>query len=389
MRVLVIGDGAQDHALCWKLVESPLVDELHCVPGNEGVAILAECVPFGLGAVNTILDFCDDNEVEFIIINSLQTLTRGLADMLNRKGYPCFGPDLAGVRLESWKAFAHAAYARFGVPTPAFAAFDNAEAALAHLAKTGVPVVVKGDIQLHGKKVSICHTIEAAEAAILARLAAEEKAEIVIEEFVEGEEIGFMVVTDGNVVLPLSSTTSKWDADGPGEYSGALSPAPALTPEIQAEIIDRILVPTVEGMKEERRMCKGLLNARIMLTGEGPKLLDYKVHFTDPDWATIALRISGDLMPALVSSFDEMLYRFNDFRWLPESAAVIVVEVPESASMEQIARGCDAAEEADDDVVVFRARNTHVLHVTAAGTDLVDLRARLRAAAGRIFAACS
>jgi phosphoribosylamine---glycine ligase len=388
MRVLVIGDGAQDHALCWKLVESPLVDELHSVPGNEGIAMVAECVPFSVKAVNTIVDFCDDNEIEFIVINALPSLSLGLVDMLDRKGYPSFGPDLAGVRLESWKAFARRVYERHNIPTPRFACFDTAEAAKKYLAETGIPAVVKGDVAIDGKKVSICRTLEEAEAAVDARLKAEDKAEIVIEELLSGEEVGFMAITDGNVILPLTSTTAHWDGEGSSEFPGALSPAPAVTPEVQAEIIDRILVPTIEGMKSERNMCKGLLNARVMLTAEGPKLLDYKVRFTDPDWAAIALRISGDLMPALVSSFDEMLYRFNDFRWLPESAAVLVLTVDkEKASLEKIACGCDLAEEADEDIVVFRAHDSYVLHVTASGTDLTDMRKRLHAAAATIISA--
>lgn len=384
MRVLVIGDGAREHALCWKLVESPLVDELYCAPGNNGVALLAECVPISMGALQTILAYCEDNEVEFVIVDSIVALENGLVDMLNRNGYPSFGPDMGGLKLEVSKGFAKEFCKRHAIPTARFARFSDAESARRYLGETGFPAVIKADTVIGRAKVVICHTKEEADAAISARLTGAQGEEILIEEFLTGAEIGYSVVTDGNVVLPLTSTTPRWDGEATPRLPGCLSPAPELTPEIEAEIVERIFLPTVEQMKAERRMCKGLISAKIMLTADGPKLLDYKVRFSDPEWQVVMLRMNGDLMPALVSAYDEMLYRFNPFRWHEDAAAAVVIETDGNRDPEQISAAIDAAELADSDIVVFQSYKDRELGVTAGGKDLDDIRKRLHAAAERI-----
>ncbi|WOJ88979.1 phosphoribosylamine--glycine ligase [Methylocapsa polymorpha] len=384
MRVLVIGDGAREHALCWKLVESPLVDELYCAPGGDGVAVVAECVPISPSALQTLLSYCDENDIEFVIVDSLAAIENGLVDMLNRNGYPAFGPDMGGVKLEISKSFAKEFCQRRDIPSPRFACFENSDAAMRFLDEIGLPVVIQPDRAVDRAKVAICRTRADAEAAIAARLSKPDAGAIVIEEFLDGEEISYAVITDGNVVLPLTSTTPRWDGEATPSRPGCLSPAPAVTPEIEREIVERIFTPTVEGMKAERRMAKGLLSARIMLTPEGPKVLDYKVRLSDPDWQAIVLRLQGDLMPALVSSYDEMLYRFNPFRWHDEAAAVLVIKTDGTLDSEKVATAVDAAEIADSDIVVFQSYQDRELGVTAGGKDLDDMRKRLRAAAERI-----
>jgi phosphoribosylamine--glycine ligase len=383
MRVLVIGDGAREHALCWKLVESPLVDELYCAPGSNGVALLAECVPIAMGALQTILAYCEDNEIEFVVVDSLVALENGLVDMLNRNGYPSFGPDMGAVKLETSKVFAKEFCKRHGIPTARFERFKDADAARRYLAETGFPAVIKSDSLVDGaESTTICRTKEEAEAAIAARLGGPEGGEILVEEFLSGTEIGFSVITDGLVVLPLTSTTPHWD--GETSIEGCLSPAPDVTPEIEAELADKIFLPTVVQMKAERRMCKGLVSAKIMLTAEGPKLLDYKMRFSDPEWQVIMLRMKGDIMPALVSSYDEMLYRFNPFRWHEEAAASLVIRTDGERDPEQILAAIDSAELADSDIVVFQAYKDRELGVTAGGKDVDDIRKRLREAVERI-----
>ncbi|QXX74341.1 phosphoribosylamine--glycine ligase [Methylovirgula sp. HY1] len=387
MRVLVIGDGARDHALCWKLVESPLVDELHCAPGNVGVATLAECVPISIKAINTLLSFCEDNEVEFIVVGGEQALAAGLIDICNRNGLPAFGPEVHAARLGLSKAFARALCERNQIPMAPGRIFTDAEAAKSYVAEAAYPLVIKGDVRIDGAKVAICQNRAEAEAAIAARFKGDPSEDITIEAFVEGEPVSFCGIADANIILPLTSTTDRWDVGGPQAFPGALCPAPAVTPEIQTAIIDTIMRPAVVAMKAERRAFKGLLNASLMLTADGPKLLDFKATYHDPDWQAIMLRIKGDLMPALASSFDEMLERFNDFRWVPESAIAITMRVDEAASAEKIAAACEEAEVADPDVVVFRAYDEKQLNITASGTDLADVRKRLYAAAARIKAA--
>ncbi len=387
MRVLVIGDGAREHALCWKLVESPLVDELHCAPGNAGVATLAECVPISSKAINTLLSFCEDNEVEFIVVGAEPALAAGLIDICNRNGIPAFGPEVHAARLGTSKAFARELCERHQIPMASGRIFTDAEAAKRFAAESKFPLVVKRDRRLDGAKVTICHTLAEAEAVIAPRFTGQEGEDIVIEEFLEGEPVRFCGISDGNTILPMTSTTDRWEPDGPQAFPGILCPAPAVTPEIQKAIIETILRPTIIAMKAERKAFKGLLNASLMLTAQGPKLLDYKITYSDPDWQAIMLRVKGDLMPALVSSYDEMLDRFNDFRWCPESAMVLVMRAGAEATAEKIAAACEAAEVADPDVVVFRAYDEKELNVTASGTDLADVRKRLYSAAARIKAA--
>ncbi len=384
MRVLVIGDGAREHALCWKLVESPLVDELYCAPGSTGVALLAECVPIAMGALQTILAYCEDNDIEFVVVDALVAMENGLVDMLNRNGYPSFGPDMGAVKLETSKVFAKEFCKRHAIPTARFERFKDAEAARRYLAETGFPAVIKSDAVIDGRKVAICRTKEEAEAAIKARLGGAEDEEIVVEEYLTGTEIGFSVITDGLVVLPLTSTTPRWDGEDSTEIQGCLSPAPEVTPEIEAELVEKIFLPTVEQMKAERRMCKGLVSASIMLTAEGPKLLDYKMRFSDPEWQVIMLRMKGDVMPALVSSYDEMLYRFNPFRWNDEVAAALVIKTDGERDPEHVLAAIDSAELADSDIVVFQSYKDRELGVTAGGKDVDDVRKRLREAVERI-----
>ena len=198
-----------------------------------------------------------------------------------------------GILLESSKSFAKEFCLRRSIPAPRFARFKDAEAAGLYLDEIGLPAVIEAE----GAEDAICRTKEEAQAAIAARLSTADGGEIIVEEVLTGEEVGYSVVTDGNVVLPLTSTMSRWDGEATPSRRGCLSPAPAVTPEIERQIVERIFVPAVEGMKAERRMCKGLLSARIMLTSEGPKVLEFKVRFSDPESLAIILRIKGDLMP--------------------------------------------------------------------------------------------
>ncbi|ACB95023.1 phosphoribosylamine--glycine ligase [Beijerinckia indica] len=385
MRVLVIGDGASEHALCWKLVESPLVDELACAPGGAGVANLAECVPISMTARDTILTHCDDNEVEFVIVDSIASMEIALVDMLNRNGYPSFGPDMGGVKLESSKLFAKEFCKRNTIPTAHWEAFTDAASAKAYVAGATLPLVVKSDLRVDGAKVVICQTKEDAEAAIDARFTGAENQNVIIEEFLTGQEITYSAITDGNVVLPLTTTTPAWNGDNtPADLPGSLSPAPGVTPELESELVDLFLLPTVQQMKEERHQFRGHLQVNLKLTAEGPKLMDYKVHFSDPEWQVIMLRMKGDLMPALISSFDEMLYRFNPFRWHEESAMAVVVKTDGKRDPEQVCAAVDAAEEPDGDIVVFQSYQDRELGITASGKDLDDVRKRLLAATERL-----
>jgi phosphoribosylamine--glycine ligase len=385
MNVLVIGDGARAHALCWKLSESPVLEELFCAPGNVGVGLIAECVPISLKAVHTIAAFCEENDIDFIIVSNTQTMSIGIVDMLNRNGFPTFGPDMGAVRLETSKAFSREICEKQKIPMAKFARFTDAPAAEAYIDASEMPVVIKGDFAVDGSRVAICKTKEEAKAMVAAHIAVGEL-EIFVEEFLTGPEVSYCAISDGHIVLPMTSATDDWDPQGPGIYRGSLSPAPAVTPEIEKQIIQKIMRPTVTAMKNARRPFKGLLNARLILTAEGPKVIDYKVRFSDPEWQTIVLRINGDLIPALISSYDEMLERFDPFRWHPGSAISMVMRAEgANATTEKIGIAIDAIEEADDDIVVYRSNDEKELNMTASGTDLTDVRKRLYAAAQKVL----
>jgi phosphoribosylamine--glycine ligase len=384
MNVLVIGDGARAHALCWKLSESPILEELYCAPGNIGAGLIAECVPISLNAVHSIATFCEENDIDFVVIGNLQTMSIGLVDMLNRNGFPTFGPDMGAVRLETSKAFSREICQKYKIPMAQYVRFTEEAAAVAHIDTIDMPIAIKGDVAVDGVRSAVCKTKEEAKAAIVAHFAAGEL-EIFVEEVLVGPEISYCGITDGHIMLPLTSATDDWDPDGPGLYRGSLSPAPAVTPEIEKLILQKILRPTIAGMKTERRALKGLLNVRLILTAEGPKVFDYKVRFSDPEWQAIALRIDGDLMPALVSSYDEMLERFDPFRWHPGSAAVLVMKAEgANATTQKIGIAIDTVEEMDDDIVIYRANDEKELNITATGKDLADIRKRLYAAAQKI-----
>jgi len=385
MNVLVIGDGARAHALCWKLSESPVLEELFCAPGNTGVGLIAECVPISLKAVHTIAAFCEENDIDFIIVGTTHTMSIGLVDMLNRNGFPTFGPDMGAVKLETSKAFAREICQNGKIPMAKSVRFTDEASAKAHMEGSELPVVIKGDVPVNGSCVAICKTKDEANAAIAAHFAAGDL-EIFVEEFLTGPEVSYCAVSDGHIVLPMTSATDDWDPEGPGLYRGSLSPAPAVTPEIEKQIIQKIMRPTVTAMKAARRPFKGLLNARIILTAEGPKVIDYKVRFSDPEWQAIVLRMDGDLIPALISSYDEMLERFDPFRWQPGSAAVLTMRAEGSkATTENIGIAIDTIEAEDDDIVVYRANDEKELNITASGTDLADVRKRLYAAAKRVL----
>jgi phosphoribosylamine--glycine ligase len=385
MNVLVIGDGARAHALCWKLSESPVLEELYCAPGNVGVGLIAECVPISLKAVHTIASFCEENDIDFIIVGTPQTMSIGIVDMLNRNGFPTFGPDMGAVRLETSKAFSREICEKYKIPMAKSVRFTELDPACAHIDAGPVPIVIKGDVVVDGSRVAVCKTKEDAKAAVAAHFAAGDL-EIFVEEFLTGAEVSYCAVTDGHIVLPMTSATDDWDPDGPGTYRGSLSPAPAVTPEIEKLIVQKILRPTISGMKAARRPFKGLLNARLILTAEGPKVIDYKVRFSDPEWQCIVLRINGDLIPALISSYDEMLERFDPFRWHPGSAASMVMRAEgANATTEKIGIAIDTIEADDEDIVVYRSNDIKELNITASGTDLADIRKRLYAAAEKVL----
>jgi phosphoribosylamine--glycine ligase len=363
MRILVVGSGGREHALCWKIAASPLCDKLYCAPGNAGIAAEAECVAIAAEDVEGMVGFAKQQAIDFVVVGPEAPLVKGLADRLEAEGIATFGPSAKAAEIEGSKGFMKDLAAKYHIPTARYGRFAEASAAKA-LAKTfAPPIVIKADGLASGKGVVICGSHAEAEVEIDAML--DEKkfgnasAEIVVEEFLEGEELSFFALTDGTHALPLVSAQDHkrvGDGDtGPNTGGmGAYSPAPAASKEIEAAILERIIRPTVAGMAAEGRPFKGVLFAGIMVTKDGPKLIEFNCRFGDPECQAIMLRMRSDLLPALMAARDGTLQSF-DLRWSDETALVVVMAAkgyPEKPQTGTVIRNLDAAAQVDG-VTIF------------------------------------
>jgi phosphoribosylamine--glycine ligase len=292
MRVLVVGSGGREHALCWTIAASPLCDALFCAPGNPGIAEEATCVPVAATDIDGILELCRRERIDFVVVGPEAPLVAGLVDRLEAAGIAAFGPSAAAALLEGSKGFTKDLCAKYDIPTAAYGRFSDAAAAKAYVLAHGAPIVVKADGLAAGKGVTVAGTVEEALAAIdeamLGGRFGSAGAEVVVEEFLEGEEASFFALVDGRDALPLASAQDHkrvGDGDtGPNTGGmGAYSPAPRLTPALEQEVMARIVGPTVAAMAAEGRPYKGVLYAGLMLTAAGPKLIEYNVRFGDPE----------------------------------------------------------------------------------------------------------
>ncbi len=365
MRILVVGSGGREHALCWKIAASPLCDKLFCAPGNAGIAADAECVAIGAEDVEGIVGFAKREAIDFVVIGPEGPLVKGLADRLEDAGVPTFGPSARAAALEGSKGFMKDIAAKYQIPTGRYARFTEASAAKTFAKTFTPPIVIKADGLASGKGVVICASHAEAEAEIDAMLNAKKfgaaSAEIVIEEFLEGEELSFFALVDGTHALPLVSAQDHkrvGDGDtGPNTGGmGAYSPPPAATKDVETAIMERIIRPTVAGMVAEGRPFKGVLFAGIMVTQDGPKLIEYNTRFGDPETQVMMLRMKSDLLPALMAARDGTLQSF-DLRWSDETALVVVMAAkgyPEKPQTGTVIRNLVAAAKVES-VTIFHA----------------------------------
>jgi len=318
MRVLVVGSGAREHALCWKLGREQGVSEVLCAPGNAGIARLVRCLDVDPAQPRALVDLVARERVDFTVIGPELPLTRGAVDVLTAAGHPVCGPTRTAAALESSKAFAKALMARHGVPTARFAACDSADAARDVLRRGdfGYPVVLKADGLAAGKGVIIAEDHATAEAAIRAmmedRRFGDAGAHLVIEEFLRGREASFFVLTDGEHVRVLPSAEDHkraFDRDeGPNTGGmGAFSPSPLVTDDVAARILDEIVGPTLRGMAAEGHPYRGFLYVGLMLTETGPKVIEFNARLGDPETQVVLPRIDEDLLPHLRASADGTL----------------------------------------------------------------------------------
>lgn len=404
MKVLLIGSGGREHALAWKLAASPVLTKLYAAPGNPGIAAEAECVPLDVADHAAVIGFCREKTIELVVVGPEAPLVDGLADALAGAGIRVFGPSAAAARLEGSKSFTKDLCDRYAIPTAAYGRFENALAAREYVRDHGAPIVIKADGLAAGKGVTVALTEDDALNAVDACFDGsfgEAGASVVIEEFLEGEEASFFCLCDGKTALPFG-TAQDHKRVGEGDTGpntggmGAYSPAPVLTDALVERVMREIVEPTMKGMAEMGAPFVGVLYAGLMLTADGPKLIEYNVRFGDPECQVLMPRLKEDLLLLMNAAVDGQLGHMSA-RWRDETALTVVLAAegyPASPTKGTVIRGVEAAAE-EDDVVIFHAGTAlkdgalvanggRVLNVTALGKTVSEAQKRAYAAVDRI-----
>src|ERR1700704_3731833 len=332
MNILLLGSGGREHALAWKIAASPLIERLYCAPGNAGIARECELVALDIADPAAVIAFCKSHRIDLVVVGPEAPLCAGIVDDLGAAGIKAFGPSRAAAQLEGSKGFTKDLCRANEIPTAAYERFTAAASAKAYVRARGAPIVVKADGLAAGKGVVVATSIAEADAAIdmmFAGALGEGGADVVVEEFLQGEEASFFALCDGETAIPLASAQDHkrvFDGDqGPNTGGmGAYSPAPVMTPELTRRTMDEIVLPTVQAMKAMGAPYKGVLYAGLMITAQGPKLIEYNVRFGDPETQVLMLRLMSDLVPALVAARDGMLKSF-DLRWYADAALTVVM----------------------------------------------------------------
>lgn len=404
MYILLIGSGGREHALAWKLAASPLLTKLWCAPGNAGIAREAECVALDVADHPAVIKFCRDNKVDFVVVGPEAPLAAGIVDDLAAAGIKAFGPSKAAARLEGSKGFTKDICKANNIPTATYERFSDVDKAKAYIRARGAPIVIKADGLAAGKGVVVAMTLQEAENAIDMMLGGgfgAAGAEAVVEEFLVGEEASFFVLCDGENALPLVAAQDHkraFDGDkGPNTGGmGAYSPAPVFTDAIQKRTMDEIILPTLKAMKDIGCPYKGVLFAGLMITEDGPKLIEYNARFGDPETQVLMVRLMSDLLPALIASADGQLKNF-DLRWFPDPALTVVMAArgyPGDYDKGTRIAGIDRAEQIEG-VEVFHAgtkasgdwilaNGGRVLNVTASAKTVGEAQRRAYEAIGLI-----
>ncbi|MSP02793.1 MAG: phosphoribosylamine--glycine ligase [Acetobacteraceae bacterium] len=387
MRVLVIGSGGREHALCWAIGASPLLEKLWCAPGNPGIAKVAECVPIGVMDFPSLVAFAQDNRVDLVVPGPEAPLVAGITDAMEAAGIACCGPSMAAAQLEGSKTFTKEIADAAGIPTAKWERFDDAGAAREFVRRRGAPIVVKADGLAAGKGVVVAATEDEALTAIDSimerRVFGEAGASVVIEECLIGEEVSIFALCDGTSAILLGSAQDHkrvGDGDvGPNTGGmGGYAPVPAFPPEAERAAFDRIIRPALAEMHRRGIPFRGILYGGLMLTADGPKLIEFNARFGDPECQIILSRLRSDLLPALQAACDGELGNF-DLRFFETSAVAVVMAArgyPDAPERGGEIKGLDRAA-AVADALVFHA-----------GTE-ADTEGRIRATGGRVLTICA
>ncbi len=404
MNILLLGSGGREHALAWKIAGSPLLTKLWCAPGNAGIAREAECVVLDIVDHAAVIAFCKTNKVDLVVVGPEAPLAAGIVDDLATAGIKAFGPCKAAAQLESSKGFTKDICNANSIPTAVYGRFNDAAAAKNYIHATGAPVVIKADGLAAGKGVVVATTLDEALAAVDMMFEGgfgAAGAQIVVEEFLRGEEASFFALCDGEHALALATAQDHkraFDGDqGPNTGGmGAYSPAPVMTTEMCRRTMDEIIVPTLRAMREKGAPFKGVLFAGLMITEQGPKLIEYNVRFGDPECQVLMLRMMSDIVPALFAVCDGQLKHF-DLRWFPDPALTVVMAAkgyPGNYAKGTRIEGLDDAAKVEG-VEIFHAGTKEeggrilagggrVLNVCASGKTVAEAQAHAYEAVDRI-----
>ncbi len=325
MKVLVVGSGGREHAICWALHKSPKVTELYCAPGNGGIGEIARCVDVKATDIPGMVAWAKENQMDFVMVAPDDPLAMGMVDAMEASGIRAFGPKANAAIIEGSKAFSKALMKKYGIPTAAYEVFTDKDAALSYVEAQGAPIVVKCDGLALGKGVVVAQTLEEAKAAVVNMM--ENKAfgaagaKVVIEECMTGPEVTVLAFTDGKTIVPMPSSQDHkraYDGDkGPNTGGmGAISPCPNYTPELAKTCMDTIFLPTVKALNAEGRTFKGVIYFGMMLTPEGPKVVEYNARFGDPECQAVLSLLETDLMDILEAcvdgTLDQLDVKFKD-----------------------------------------------------------------------------
>ena len=404
MNILILGSGGREHALAWKMAASPLTTKLYCAPGNAGIAQEADCVALDIADHAAVIAFAKEKKIDLVVVGPEAPLCAGIVDDLEAAGIKAFGPSKWAARLEGSKGFTKDLCKANNIPTAGYERFKQAAAAKDYVRKKGAPIVVKADGLAAGKGVVVADTVADAEAAIDMMFGGgldKPAWEIVIEDCLVGEEASFFALCDGETAIALASAQDHkrvFDGDkGPNTGGmGAYSPAPIMTPAMEKRVMDEIVLPTVRAMKAIGAPYVGALFAGLMITKNGPQLIEYNVRFGDPECQVLMLRLMSDLVPALLAARDRQLKNF-DLRWYPDAALTVVMATkgyPGAYGKGSVIEGLDDAAQVEG-VEIFHAgtkadggrilaNGGRVLNVCARGKTVAEAQSRAYAAVDRI-----
>lgn len=369
MKVLVVGGGGREHALVWKIAQSPRVTKIFCAPGNAGISEQATIIPIKANDLNGLLGFALEEEIGLTIVGPEEPLTRGIVDLFESKNLSIFGSNQKTAEIEGSKVFAKEMMKKYHIPTASYEIFEDSHKANAFIRKHKAPIVVKADGLASGKGVMVCKTVEEAlqsvERIMVEKIFGDAGNRVVIEECLVGEEASYITFTDGKTILPMASSQDHkpiFDGDeGPNTGGmGAYSPAPVVTDQVHERILEKILKPIIQGMGEEGRPYKGILYAGLMIQDGHPKVLEFNARFGDPETQPVLMRMKGDIIPILEACIKGNLSQCH-IEWDSRAAVCVVMAskgYPGEYERGKVIHGLNEVSQMED-VFVFHAGTAH------------------------------